>query len=533
LRNKPGRHISIRTKITIFAFAIFLISLFIVGLVIESTVLDPFERKIGEDAMDIALSVASIPSIQENVGKPGGSAVIDPVADGIRKKIGVEYVVVMDMHSVRYSHPVKERIGLKFVGGDEGAALDGKAYISKAVGTLGPSMRAFVPIFRGNRQVGAVSVGILLNDIRAIRHNLTQRLMFALFLGLASGLVGAQFLAWNIKKGNRGLEPHEIVRILKEREVIMDSIPEGILAVDDMGNISMINDAAKKLLGVEDGDVLGKPAEEHIPNTRLPQVVKTGEAELDREQILMDRHVLTNRIPLEEKGRVIGAIASFKDMSVVQSMAEELTGVRKYLEALRVRNHEFLNKLQTISGLIQLGEYKRAVEFISGVVDVQQNLVSLVTRRFRNPSVGGLLLGKTGRCKELGINFEIDPDSYLAQEGAVSGSALIVIVGNLLENAMESVLQVERQRRNIYFSLFDESDRIILSVRDTGVGIPREAMGRIFEKGFTTKEGDKRGYGLFNVRSLIESYGGEINLVSEEGLFTEFVVNLPNERGGS
>jgi sensor histidine kinase regulating citrate/malate metabolism len=53
-------------------------------------------------------------------------------------------------------------------------------------------------------------------------------------------------------------------------------------------------------------------------------------------------------------------------------------------------------------------------------------------------------------------------------------------------------------------------------------------VDRIFEKGFTTKSGEKRGYGLFSVKSLVESYGGEINVVSEEGQFTEMVVNLPN-----
>ena len=525
---KPDRHTSIKTKITLLAFAIFFVSLFIVGLVVETTVVAPFEHRMSENAMDIALSVASIPAIQKNVGKAGGEEIIDPIADGIRKKTGAEYVVVFDNNSIRYSHPVKDRIGRKFVGGDEKEVLEGKQYISKAVGTLGPSMRAFVPLFYEGEQVGAVSVGVLLDDIRALRRELTQRLIFALFLGLIVGLLGAQLLAWNIKKANRGLEPYEIVRILKEREVILDSIPEGILAVDEGGNISLINNTARKLLGIEGKEVLGRSAEKHIPNTRLPEVIRTGEAEYDQEQILLNSRILTNRIPLVEKGRKIGAIASFRDMSVVQDLAEELTGVKKYLEALRVRNHEFLNKLQTISGLIQLGEYHRVVEYISGVVEAQQTVLSLVTHRFRNPAVGGLLLGKMGRCRELGIDLCVDPDSYLAEHGSVSGNALVVIIGNLLENAMESVLEVSRERRKIDLSLFDESGRILISVRDTGKGIPSASIDRIFEKGFTTKTEGKRGYGLFSVKSLVDSYHGEINVVSDEDHFTEFVVNLPN-----
>src|SRR6056297_62346 len=529
LEKKPSRQTSIKTKITLLAFGIFFVSLMVVGLFVEGTVVAPFEHNLSDNAMDIALSVASIPDIQKNVGIDGGERIIDPIADGIRKKTGAEFVVVIDNTSKRYSHPVKERIGKKFVGGDEKNVFSGKSYISKAVGTLGPSMRAFVPVFHEGKQVGAVSVGVLLDDVRALRWQLTRRLIFALAIGLLVGLIGAQLLAWNIKKANRGLEPYEIVRILKEREAILDSIPEGILAIDGKGNISLINNTARKLLSVDEKDVLGKPAEEHIPNTRLPEVIRTGNAEYDQEQFLLNNRILTNRIPLIERGNTIGAIASFKDMSTVQNMAEELTGVKRYLEALRVRNHEFLNKLQTISGMIQLGEYKRTIEYISGIVDEHQTAVSLITNRFRNPSLGGLLLGKMGRCRELGIELELDPDSYFGEKAMISSNALVVIIGNLLENAMESVLEVSKERRKIDFSIFDESERIIISVRDTGKGIDPSNIDNIFQKGFTTKTDGKRGYGLFSVKSLVESYNGEKNVVSEKDKYTEFVVNLPNK----
>jgi PAS domain S-box-containing protein len=528
LEKKAGP-VSIKTKITLLAFGIFFVSLLIVGICVENTVVAPFEDSLSDNAMNIALAVASIPEIQDNIGKEGAASIIDPIADGIRKKTGAEYVVVIDNTSTRYSHPVKERIGQKFVGGDEQEVFEGKSYISKAVGTLGPSMRAFVPVYHNREQVGAVSVGMLLDDVRALRWRLTRRLIYALAIGLLVGLAGAQLLGWNIKKANRGLEPHEIVRILKEREAILESIPEGILAVDGNGNISLLNSTARKLLGIEEKKVLGEPAEKHIPNTRLPEVIRTGEPEYDKEQFLLENRILTNRIPLVEKGKIIGALASFRDMTEVQNMAEELTGVKKYLEALRVRNHEFLNKLQTISGMIQLGEYDRTIEYISGTVDEHQSIVTLVTHRFRNPSVGGLLIGKMSRCRELGIELEIDPDSYLGDKSVISGNALVVIIGNLLENAMEAVLEVPKEERKIELSIFDESERIIIDVKDRGKGIEPSDIEKIFDKGFTTKTNEKRGYGLFSVKALVDSYLGEINVVSEKGKYTEFVVNLPNK----
>lgn len=140
--------LSLETRIVLLAVGLFCAGLSVVGIVTQATVLSPYIEQLGDKAMSIARTVASIPDIVENVGKPGAESIIQPLADGIRKKTDVEFVVVMDSRSVRYSHPVPERIGKTFVGGDEGPALQGKEYISNSIGTLGPSMRAFVPIIR-------------------------------------------------------------------------------------------------------------------------------------------------------------------------------------------------------------------------------------------------------------------------------------------------------------------------------------------------------------------------------------------------
>jgi sensor histidine kinase regulating citrate/malate metabolism len=218
-------------------------------------------------------------------------------------------------------------------------------------------------------------------------------------------------------------------------------------------------------------------------------------------------------------------------MTEFEALAEELTGVRRFVDALRVRTHEFLNKLHTVSGLIQLGEKERAVEYISGIVMAQQELMSLITRRIKNASVGGLLLGKSGRCKELGIDFSIDPDSWLGSQPAVETNTLVTIIGNLLENAIQAVLPMPREKRSIEFSIFEESGKTLISVRDSGTGIPAKNLDRIFEKGFTTKDGSE-GLGLAHVRELVDIYNGEISVESKPGEYTEFVITLPGGGAG-
>ncbi len=524
----PDSPYRLRTKIFLLTLAFLLISLLGVGLVVETQVVAPYEARLGENVMNIARTVAVIPTVQEWVGFPGGEERIQPVADQIRLETDTSYVVVFDRSSRRYSHPVPERIGRIFVGGDEKRVFQGEAYLSKAVGTLGPSLRAFVPIFREGEIVGAVSVGTMLTTVQAMRWQLSQRLIWALSVGGLLGMGGACFLAWNIKRSIRGLEPHEILGLLQEREVFLDSVREGIISVDREGRILLLNSTARKLLRVTT-DVVGHPVEEVLPNTRLPEVLRSGKGEFDQEQIIHAAHILTNRVPLVVNGEVVGALASFRDMTEIQTMAEELTGVRRYLEALRIQKHEFLNQLQALSGLLHLQEYQRAASFISAVVEDRSNLVSLVIRRIRVPEVGGLILAKMGRCRELDIRMELDENSFLGEDSGIAPRHLVVVLGNILENALEAVAPLETSRRVVDLGIYHESGRILLSVHDRGKGIPQELREKILEKGITSKDASCReeaGFGLFNVMQVVELYGGELYLESsQEG--TECIVDFP------
>ena len=523
-----GSPYRLRTKIFLLTLVFLLISLIGVGLVVETQVVAPFEARLGENVMNIAKTVAVIPTVQQWVGFPGGERYIQPVADRIRQETKTSYVVVFDRLSRRYSHPVPERIGRVFVGGDERNVFEGEPYLSRAVGTLGPSLRAFVPIYRKGEIVGAVSVGTMLTTVQAMRWELSQRLIWALAVGGLLGMGGACFLAWNIKRSIRGLEPYEILSLLQEREVFLDSVREGIISVDRKGHILLLNSTARKILRVT-SEVVGHSVEEVLPNTRLPEVLRSGRGEFDQEQIIHSAHILTNRVPLRVNGEVVGALASFRDMTEIQTMAEELTGVRRYLEALRIQKHEFLNQLQALSGLLHLGEYHRAAHFISAVVEDRSNLVSLVTRRIRVPEVGGLILAKMGRCRELDIRMELDENSFLGENSGIAPRHLVVVLGNILENALEAVVSLKPLRRLVEFGIYHESGRVLLSVKDRGEGIPEELRECILEKGISTKKSPFRegsGFGLYNVMRMVEMYHGELHLESsEEG--TECIVDFP------
>src|SRR5690606_3169600 len=131
------------------------------------------------------------------VGKPGGSEVIQPIAERTRLATHVEYIVVLDMNKIRYSHPLESYIGTTFGGGDEGPAFANHEYLSRAEGVLGPSIRAFVPVKtdEGLTQVGVVVVGVLTPTLRQILFDIRWEIGVSLLVGILAGFIGSVYLA--------------------------------------------------------------------------------------------------------------------------------------------------------------------------------------------------------------------------------------------------------------------------------------------------------------------------------------------------
>ncbi|MDI6638492.1 MAG: PAS domain-containing protein, partial [Bacillota bacterium] len=116
----------------------------------------------------------------------------------------------------------------------------------------------------------------------------------------------------------------------RELEVILNSTHDGMIAVDRDGLITIFNAAAARITGLDSDDMIGKRAQDVIPNTRLHVVLETGQAELNQQQVLGGVKIITNRVPVRDAdGNVIGAVAVFRDISEVISLAEEITNLRQ------------------------------------------------------------------------------------------------------------------------------------------------------------------------------------------------------------
>ncbi|MDZ7548639.1 Spo0B domain-containing protein, partial [Clostridium perfringens] len=141
------------------------------------------------------------------------------------------------------------------------------------------------------------------------------------------------------------------------------------------------------------------------PKTELINVIKDKESQYNKDMIINDKVIISNRILIRENDKVMGAVAIFRNKTEVTRLAEQLTGVNQIIDALRANTHEFMNKLHIILGLIQIDRIEDAKRYIVDITEDQREVVSLVMNQIEEPTVAALILGKMSRAKELGIKL--------------------------------------------------------------------------------------------------------------------------------
>lgn len=481
------------------------------GWIIQSLVEKTDTQQIGIRALTVAKTVAQIPEIRQAFQTEKPSEIIQPIAESIRLQTGAEFIVVADSNGIRYSHPTPSRIGQRMASSDNEKVRNGESVITEATGTLGPSLRGITPLFDTNGQMmGIVSVGFLLEDVEKITSHDRLHVLWLSLGTLAVGVLGAMLIASSVKRAIFGLEPQEIGRLYQEKQAVLESIREGIVAIDQQGHVTMVNQTAVQLLHLQkDHTYIGSSLLDLFPASRMMGVIRSGQAEYDQEMIVGDDILLVNRVPVvDHRGQILGAVSSFRDKSELSKVTEELSQVKQYAESLRAQTHEFSNKLYTISGLLQLESYQEAIDLITRESNVHQNLMQFLMNEIPDPMIGGLLIGKFNRANELKIQLTIDPDStFVDLPPTLDRSLLVTILGNLIDNAMDAVLSYSSGHKSVNVFLTDLGEDLILEVEDSGIGVPEADLKRIYEVGYSTKPGkEHRGFGLALVKKAVQRH---------------------------
>lgn len=524
------RNMTLRSKIIwLVSLNLFFVLILAISAIFYMVAESAF-KETGSRALVVSKTVAVLPDIVHAFSDPAPSIRIQPIAEDIRKRIGAEFIVVGNMQTIRYSHPNPDNIGMHMVGEDNDAVLRGIESVTQAKGTLGYSVRGKAPIFdHDHRQIGIVSTGFLVQNIWTSLYNTLLKIMGIGIAALLVGLSGAYLLSRHVKKQIFNMEPHEIAFATQEQAAILEAIREGIVAVNSKGLIVSCNREAKKMLGREDENLTGIDLTAILPKTRLPEVLKDGIPQYDHPTIVGNTLVIANRVPVVLAGRVIGAVATFRDCMQLAHMDQRLADISRYIDTLRSQRHAFMNKLHLISGLIKMSEYETAKEVIEEVNAAYQKAMEFYLARIRDSAIVGILVGKTHAAGELGIQLTVLPESYIS-ERCPHRELVVTILGNTMENAFEAIRFSAVKINNPVVSVYmkEEAEHLRLRIRDNGPGIDPAVKERLFEDGATTK-GKDRGFGLSLISRLISNVNGSVTCDSSpEG--TMVSVSLPTER---
>jgi two-component system, CitB family, sensor kinase len=504
----------------------------------------------GQESTDLAATVAADSLVIDTVARAhaaaetdragsvaDASAALQPYAERVMATTEIDYLTVMDTDRTRYTHRNPWQIGRPFVG-STAPALRGESFTEVYDGTLGPSVRAVVPIMTDDGEVvGLVSAGVTLDRLW---DSIVPRLVFVgvgTLLAFVAGAVAAALLARRLDRITESKGPDELAHLFTAHEAVLHSVEEGMLLVED-GKVVLANDEALRLLDVPDlaapfavADPRLSPAVHDILAGTAPEgPVRVG-----------DRVLLVGRDTAAAAGRTVGEIVSLRDRTELQRVTGELSSVRTISEALRAQTHDFSNRLHTIATLIELGRSDEALRFVAGERELGQRLTDRVVEAIEEPVIAALVLGKAAQARERAVEMHFEthlaPGTHWLEPVDV-----VTILGNLIDNAIDAAAAhaLDTAQRDtadaagqpaqawveVYLANGDDGS-LVFQVSDSGPGIADADLEQIFDAGWSTKDAAAggRGYGLALVRQVVESLGGGIEV--SRGAGAVFTVTLP------
>lgn len=522
---------SLKTKILGLISTLILLIIILLAGIFSYLQATETKRHVGEIARQSASSISLMPEIINIVETSNSTDKVHSIAVQLIDQIEAADIIITNRKEIVYSYSAPELIGQKnFERASFRALVFGGSYAIEIDSHDGPALIGVVPIVTDNgdysQVIGTVMVKFLEKDIFSSIYKQIQRIIFFSLVVLALGIIGGIFLTKSIRKDTLGLEPHEIASLYRERNAILLSIKEGIIAFDDRGMLTLINHSARDMLGMT-AAITGQPIQQVIPDLNMMDVLKSGQPITDIEIGIKEKVFIFSIIPIFENGKVAGAVASFKDKTELKNLMDTLSEVKDYSEGLRAQTHEFTNKLYLLSGLLQLGQYKEAYEYIQQESKVHHTQNHILFTQVQDANVQAILLGKISKASEKKITFDIDPESSVGPlPSRITVSHMVTIIGNILDNAFEAVQH--QAVKHVAFYITDIGNDIIIEVMDSGTGIPDEEIDSLFIKGYSSK-GTNRGYGLFNVKEMVDSLEGTMEISPNPQGGTIFTIYLPKE----
>ena len=490
-------------------------------------------EKRDQNLQNVAEAIARSPLLMKNTAyNQNEMAILVEYLDSLKETLeDIDIISIVNENSIRVYHSNHSLIGTVYDGNFPKFNEENKDYYAfNETGPSGSQRRTYAAIYDENgNYVGFVMSIMLMKNIKIETLQMLLIFFIITIVAILIDLIISAELSEKVKRSLLGYEPDVFTAMYKMRDNILETLEEGILAVDKKGTIQFINNAAIEMFySKSDFDFIGKNINV-IGDTILSNIMLHGNKELHINIAKAD--IIVDRIPIKEDREIVGAIAILHDRAEYTKLMEDLSGTRYLVDSMRANNHDFTNKLHVILGLIQMEMYEEAISYIQNITIVQRAMISKVMYAVNEPAVAALLIGKIARAAELNVKFALrEGCHYVTTDMHLPSEMLITVLGNVLDNAFEAMNEHNNfeQPKELLFGIFSKPGAMLITIDDTGKGICKENLEHIFENGYSTK-GEGRGTGLYQVKTMVENFGGRITVESQSGVGTSFSISFVKE----
>lgn len=519
------------TRLVLIMTSTVVISLLVTSFFVREYIKNREDEVIRQKIYSTAKLIANDRGVIDDISHRRKWSGIQEFANKVIEETGTDFVVIMDDTFTRYSHPKEEFIGEKFSNlEDVSSTFTVGDHYSKQTGQLGEGVRFFTPIKDENgTNIGVVCVGYTKETVKKQIAHSQEKILFALMIGIVVAIIMALLYNRRLKRVLLNYEPEEIAYNYIEKNLISDHVSEAIIGIDINKKIIVKNSSANQLLNkagyskVKKGEIIPEELYEMFFKSIIDEKINV------RDELIILNHieVLVNRNAIYQNDKLYGAVITLRDQSEMKKLITELSGTEKYNDSLREQSHHFMNKLHVLHGLIEMKSYDEVEKYIKYLKDDYHEKIGYISESIKVPAIAGFLLAKVREAKQKGMSLLIDSDSMLLNKEGLDElyNELLIILGVLIDNSMESISDKKDGKIIVYLYLNTEESILLCKVFDNGCGISKDKLENVFERGYSTK-GENRGYGLNAVDTIVKKYNGLIDVESEVGK-TTFTIELP------
>ncbi len=532
VKNKKDKYTLGSIQKMSFRFQIILILTLALFLGVAGSLINvQFETKRrDQNLQNVAEAIAQSPLLGEKSSDAVSSAVLTEYLDSLRDTLeDIDVISVVNTDSVRLYHSNHELIGSVYDGTLPSFKENSQGYYAtNDNGPSGTQRRAYAAIYdEDGNYTGFVMAIMLMENIKSEIVQIVLIFTLITIVAILMELLISAELSGKIRESLLGYEPDVFTSMFRMRDNILESLDEGIVAVDSKGEVQFVNKSATQMLTGEskEKNLVGKDISDLSKDIPYLNLLCSSDASCSVSS--GDDNILIDTIPIREEDSVIGTVGILHDRKEYTKLMEDLTGTRYLVDSMRANNHDFTNKLHVILGLIQMEMYSEATSYIQNITMVQRETISKVMNCINEPAVAALLIGKIARASELNVKFILREGCYYSSADiTVPSEILVTVIGNLIDNAFEAMNDMSYDsQKELLFGMYSKPGALLITTDDTGSGIAEADLDRIFENGFSTK-GVGRGTGLYQVKSLVKNAGGNITVESQEGIGTSFTVSF-------